>query len=92
MGTKSNEHFNASTQQGLATYEIGIEGEIPSYWPDYLDAIVVIQAVDASHTMMTLLRCKIRDQAQLIGILNLLCSWGSILMSLNMSLNRPDAG
>lgn len=80
MATNSNKHVITSKQKGLATYEIGIEGGIPSDWSDYLDAIVVIQAADAGHTVLTILRCEIRDQAQLIGIVNLLSSWGSNLV------------
>jgi hypothetical protein len=48
---------------------------------------VVLEAVDASHIMTTILRCEIRDQAQLIGILNLLSSWDGILVW----LKRLDA-
>jgi hypothetical protein len=87
MTINSDKRLIASQQKCMTTYEIGIEGRIPSYWPDYLNATVVLEAVDASHIMTTILRCEIRDQAQLIGILNLLSSWDGILVW----LKRLDA-
>lgn len=67
---------------GCAIYEIGVAGEIVSDWRDYLEATAVNRVVDANQHAITILTCEILDQAQLIGILNMLYAWGSVLIRL----------
>lgn len=64
----------------LAIYEIGITGEIARDWRDYLEATSVTRVVDANQISTTTLTCKVQDQAHLIGILNMLYEWGSVLI------------
>jgi hypothetical protein len=80
MPYNSNDRFVISKPEGRAVYEIGIAGEIAINWRDYLDATDVKHLVDANQNTMTILSCETLDQAQLIGILNMLYQWGAVLV------------
>jgi len=66
-----------------AIYEISILGEMHDAWHDYLDATSVFCFVDSDQeAKKTVLTCEILDQSQLLGILNMLNAWGTVLIRL----------
>ncbi len=73
-----------------AVYKIGVAGEIASNWQDYLDTISVTREVDEHQNAMTILTCEILDQAQLIGVLNMLYAWNTRLIWLDC-IDSADA-
>lgn len=66
-----------------AVYKIGVAGEIASNWQDYLETISVTWEIDEYENAMTILTCEILDQAQLMGILNMLYAWNTPLIWLD---------
>jgi hypothetical protein len=68
---------------GRAIYKIGIAGDISCNWRDYMEAVSVMREVDEHQNATTILTCEILDQAQLLGILNMLYGWGSRLIWLH---------
>lgn len=78
---KNQEHpAKLGHKSSPAHYQIDIAGELASDWGEYFDAISIPRRVDARQNSVTTLTCAIKDQAQLIGILNMLYEWGSVLI------------
>ena len=82
MSNMRNTRLAARKLDSPAIYEISILGEMYDNWRDYLDATSVLSFVDAKQIKTTTLTCELLDQSQLLGILNMLHAWGSVLIRL----------
>jgi hypothetical protein len=83
MTKNEKAQFVACIPEGRATYEIGIAGQIMHNWRDYLDATSVTYVTNSHQAITTVLTCEVLDQAHLIGILNMLNTWGTRLIWLD---------
>jgi hypothetical protein len=69
-------------QSDPAVYQLRIRGDLDDSWSDYMNAIWVSNASDADTPLPTTLICAVTDQAQLVGMLHMLQSWGIVLIRL----------
>jgi len=67
----------------LSTYKITVNGTLPEDWADWFNGMLINVEYSKEITPQTILTCKIRDQAELNGILN----W---LHSMNLQLVKVD--
>ena len=58
----------------LSTYKITVNGTLPEDWSDWFNGMLINVEHTKEITPQTILTCKIRDQAELNGILNWLHS------------------
>jgi len=63
------------------TYRIVVFGVLDKSWSDGLDGLKISSAEDPEHGMMTSLEGKMRDQAELSGVLNTLYEHHFALLS-----------
>ena len=60
----------SSGKSTLSTYKITINGNLPEDWADWFNGMLINVEHAKENTPQTILTCKIRDQAELNGILN----------------------
>ena len=58
-----------------ATYQITVKGKLTEYWSDWFNGTVIDMELDRDRFSHTTLTCRVRDQAELLGILNRLNSF-----------------
>lgn len=63
-----------------AVYELCIQGEMTEEWHDYLNPSSISITVDPEGFRSTVMTCEVLDQAQLMGILEILVGWKMCLV------------
>ena len=53
-----------------ATYQIMVKGALATHWADWFNGSLVSIDSNLAGKAQTMLTCKVRDQAELFGILN----------------------
>lgn len=69
-------------QSDPALYRLSIRGELDECWADYLNAVCVTRDARLTQPASQTLICGVADQAQLMGVLHMLQSWGVVLEQL----------
>ena len=69
MNWHSGEHLKLWTP---ANYRIEVEGEVPESWSDRLGGMRITRRKRADQSTVTTLTGRVRDQAELSGVLNTL--------------------
>jgi hypothetical protein len=64
-----------------AVYHIRVQGEVDESWSSYLSGLTIAHEAGADQGVTTLLSGIVLDQAALMGVLNMLYSLGSPLLS-----------
>ena len=64
-----------------AAYLIRIRGRVDQNWLEYFDRFLVVVSVSPGRAPETTLRGRVRDQAELLGMLHCLHSYGITLFS-----------
>lgn len=67
----------------LSTYQITIKGALSENWRDWFNGMLVSYERDSEHSSHTTLTCNIRDQSELVGIINWLHNMNLTLLQLN---------
>ena len=57
-----------------ATYQINVKGKLDEHWADWFNGTNILLEKSLEGTPYTSLTCKVRDQSELLGILNQLNS------------------
>jgi hypothetical protein len=57
-----------------AIYQITIKGKLSDHWADWFNGTMISNEYNSEGKPHTVLICKVRDQAELLGILNKLNS------------------
>jgi hypothetical protein len=63
-----------------ATYQINVKGKLDKHWADWFNGTNILLEQSLEGTPHTTLTCHVRDQAELLGILNHLNSLNLPLM------------
>ena len=69
MNPHNGEHLKIGTP---ANYRIEVEGEVPESWSDRLGGMRISTRQRADQSTVTTLTGRVRDQAELSGVLNTL--------------------
>ena len=64
-----------------AAYLIRIRGRVDQNWLEYFDSFLVVISVSPDRAPETALRGRVRDQAELLGMLHYLYYQGAALVS-----------
>ena len=64
-----------------AAYLIRFRGRVDQNWIEYFDSFLVVISVSPDRAPETTLRGRVRDQAELLGMLHCLYSYGITLVS-----------
>jgi len=73
-----------------ATYEITIKGKLPENWADWFNGSIISINTNPGGRTRTTLTCQIRDQAELLGILNRLNSLNLPLVLVSYILKKGE--
>lgn len=74
-----------------ATYKIIVKGKLDTYWADWFNGTTTLQEFQVEECYLTTLMCHVRDQAELVGILNQLNSLNLPLIQLTV-ISYPLTG
>ena len=72
-----------STKNPFSTYQITIKGTLAENWADWFNGMLVRIESDGEQTSQTTITCNIRDQSELVGIINWLHNMNLTLLKLN---------
>jgi hypothetical protein len=72
MNSKSQKEPGMTTQ---AIYQITVKGKLTDNWSDWFNGTVIDTELGQEGCSHTTLTCRVRDQAELLGILNRLNSF-----------------
>jgi hypothetical protein len=72
MNNKSQKEPGMTTQ---AIYHISVKGKLTDNWADWFNGAVIDMELGRDGGSHTTLNCRVRDQAELLGILNRLNSF-----------------
>ena len=53
-----------------AIYRISVRGSLPEHWVDWFNGTIIAIENNFEGKAQTMMKCKVRDQAELFGILN----------------------
>jgi hypothetical protein len=73
----------SSSEPGLsspATYQIIVRGKLDQHWAEWFNGTLINLEHSCSDSPHTILTCRVRDQAELYGILNRLNSLNLVLL------------
>ena len=73
------------------TYQIIVNGKLDHYWGDWFNGTTTLEENQLDGYPQTTLLCQVRDQAELLGILNQLNSLNLPLIQLTLT-NYPSTG
>jgi len=77
----TNQTQNAPNKPASTTYQITIKGTLTEDWADWFNGMLVRFETDSEHASRTTITCKVRDQSELIGILNWLHNMNLALLN-----------
>ncbi|MGD2027376.1 MAG: hypothetical protein PVI99_06125 [Anaerolineales bacterium] len=83
-----NSQLNQSNPSS-STYQITIKGALTEDWADWFNGMLISFDYDVENSPNTVLTCRVRDQAELNGILNWLHNMNLTLMQVNV-LRKED--
>ena len=84
---EKNMEFNFPTELGmssLAVYRITVNGKLTKNWSERFSGVAVSLKHNSIGNPYTTLRCQIKDQSELLGILNWLCNLQLPLMQVTL--------
>jgi hypothetical protein len=70
----NSETTENSSMDSPAIYQIIIKGKLTDHWADWFNGTMISNEYNSEGKPHTVLTCKVRDQAELLGILNKLYS------------------
>ena len=73
-----------------AWYEITVIGQLTEYWADWINEITISLESNQQGKPYTTMRCLVRDQAQLFGILNQLNNLNLPLLQVTFIRNEGE--
>ncbi len=76
MSTKPLKESSKLTQ---ALYQITVEGTLKEDWRDWFNGMLIAAEGLSNGNFSTILTCKVRDQAELIGIINWLHNMNMVI-------------
>jgi len=69
------------------TYQIIVNGKLDPYWADWFNGTTILHEYNLEGSHHTNLTCQVRDQAELLGILNQLNSLNLPLLQVSLVTN-----
>ena len=66
------------------TYKITVQGLVDSHWSDYFNGTEITLDQAEGENPLTILKCQVRDQSELYGILSRLSSLNLILLEVTI--------
>ena len=88
LNSHEREHLKLSTP---AAYRIEVEGEVPESWSDRLGGMRITTRQRKDQTTVTTLIGRVRDQAELSGVLNTLYELHLPILSVKILAEDNDA-
>jgi hypothetical protein len=79
----NNDTINNTGIASQVVYQITVKGKLDECWSDWFNGTTLSVAYGLAGNPCTVVTCKVRDQAELLGILNR-------LNSLNLPLLKVD--
>lgn len=84
-------HLNTSHFINPGLYRIQVQGKVSQELWDYFEGETGLISCDANGQVITDLKLRVRDQAELIGIINMLYNWRLVLLSVKMDGPPEDS-
>lgn len=75
----SDKDTQASTRTSSPVYQITVQGSLKEDWQDWFNGMLIATRLNPKSSAKTTVICKVRDQAELIGIINWLHNMNLVL-------------
>ena len=79
-----NKHQEDHNRVSSAIYQIKVKGKLDAHWADWLNDTLLSMAYDLENPPKTILTLQIRDQSELLGILNQLHGFNLLILQVMM--------
>jgi len=79
----TNQPEKIKKKPSRSTYQITVKGALTENWRDWFNGMLVSYECDSECSSQTTLTCNIRDQSELVGIINWLHNMNLTLLQLN---------
>ena len=78
-----NKHQREPGMASCAVYRITVKGKLSEHWEEWINGSTISLAYNIEGNPNTILTCQVKDQAQLLGILNRINSLNLPLLQVN---------
>lgn len=75
-----------------ATYQITVKGNLDEHWAEWFNGSTISLEYNPGGNPHTVLTCQVKDQAQLLGILNRLNSLNLPLLEVTLTAEKENHG
>lgn len=79
-----------SDESARKIYQITVQGDLKSDWRDWFNGMLIFSRSNSTYQATTLFRCKVRDQSELIGIINWLHNVNLVIVKMNLVHERTN--
>ena len=79
-----------SDESARKIYQITVQGDLKSDWRDWFNGMLISSRSNSTYQATTLFRCKVRDQSELIGIINWLHNVNLVIVKMNLVHERTN--
>lgn len=80
----------SSDKSARLIYQITVQGELKSDWRDWFNGMLISYERNSSDRATTSFCCKVRDQSELIGIINWLHNVNLVIVKMNLMHERTN--
>ena len=72
-------------------YQLTVQGALKEDWQDWFNGMLIATELNSKRNSITTLTCKVRDQAELIGIINWLHNMNLVIENVRVSPTGSEA-
>lgn len=80
----TNKPLNASRRTSQILYQISVRGALRKDWKDWFNGMLIATEGPEKGESNTTFTCKVRDQAEMIGIVNWLHEMNMVIEKVNL--------
>lgn len=74
-----------TTEPTYKIYQLTVQGSLKEDWTDWFNGMLIAAEQHSEKNAKTTIKCRVRDQAELIGIINWLHNMNLIIVSVSLS-------
>ena len=72
-------------------YQLTVQGDLKEDWQDWFNGMLVATQLNPKINPSTTITCRVRDQAELIGIINWLHNMNMVIENVSVAPTRSEA-
>lgn len=79
-----NKHMQKNAKPAYTIYQLTVQGALKEDWRDWFNGVLIATEGLSRGNSSTTLTCKVRDQAELIGIINWLHNMNMVIEKVSL--------